>query len=44
MDPALRRSMFSYYDDRASEYEEAYLLGTGTPSIPDPTISRGVRL
>lgn len=30
--------MFQYYDERASEYEEAYVLGTGTASIPDPTV------
>jgi predicted TPR repeat methyltransferase len=30
--------MLRYYDERASEYEEAYVLGTGTASIPDPTV------
>ena len=30
--------MLRYYDERASEYEEAYLLGTGTASIPDPSV------
>jgi len=30
--------MLSYYDERASEYEEAYTLGTGTTSITDPTV------
>jgi ubiquinone/menaquinone biosynthesis C-methylase UbiE len=40
MDPGLRDSMFRYYDERASEYEEAYLLGTGTASIPDPGVFR----
>jgi hypothetical protein len=30
--------MFQYYDERASEYEDAYLLGTGTASIADPTV------
>ena len=32
--------MFRYYDERASEYEEAYVLGTGTASIPDPDVFR----
>jgi ubiquinone/menaquinone biosynthesis C-methylase UbiE len=40
MDAALRTSMFRYYDERASEYEEAYVLGTGTASIPDPAVFR----
>ena len=40
MDPDLRQSMFRYYDERASEYEEAYVLGTGTASIPDPDVFR----
>jgi ubiquinone/menaquinone biosynthesis C-methylase UbiE len=30
--------MFRYYDERAPEYEEAYLLGTGTASIADPSV------
>jgi ubiquinone/menaquinone biosynthesis C-methylase UbiE len=30
--------MLEYYDERASEYEEAYTLGTGTASIPDPEV------
>jgi ubiquinone/menaquinone biosynthesis C-methylase UbiE len=30
--------MFRYYDERAPEYEDAYLLGTGTASIADPTV------
>jgi ubiquinone/menaquinone biosynthesis C-methylase UbiE len=30
--------MLRYYDERASEYEEAYVLGTGTASISDPTV------
>ena len=30
--------MLRYYDERASEYEEAYCLGTGTASIPDPSV------
>lgn len=30
--------MFRYYDERAPEYEEAYLLGTGTASIRDPSV------
>ena len=30
--------MLQYYDERASEYEEAYVLGTGTASIPDPAV------
>lgn len=38
MDSDLRRLMLSYYDERAAEYEEAYTLGTGTASIPDPEV------
>ena len=34
MDDDLRSSMLRYYDERAPEYEEAYVLGTGTASIP----------
>jgi ubiquinone/menaquinone biosynthesis C-methylase UbiE len=40
MDDDLRASMLRYYDERASEYEEAYVLGTGTASIPDPEVFR----
>jgi SAM-dependent methyltransferase len=40
MDSDLRHSMLRYYDERASEYEEAYVLGTGTASIPDPEVFR----
>jgi demethylmenaquinone methyltransferase/2-methoxy-6-polyprenyl-1,4-benzoquinol methylase len=40
MDAGLRQSMLRYYDERASEYEEAYVLGTGTASIPDPQVFR----
>ena len=40
MDPDLRQSMLRYYDERASEYEEAYVRGTGTASIPDPDVFR----
>ena len=32
--------MLRYYDQRAREYEEAYVLGTGTASIPDPGVFR----
>lgn len=38
MDSDLRRQMLAYYDERASEYEEAYTLGTGTSSIRDPGV------
>src|SRR5262245_34833843 len=38
MDADLRRQMLTYYDERAPEYEEAYTLGTGTASIPDPEV------
>jgi ubiquinone/menaquinone biosynthesis C-methylase UbiE len=38
MDSALRRRMLTYYDERAPEYEEAYALGTGTASMPDPEV------
>lgn len=40
MDAELRRSMFRYYDERAAEYEDAYVLGTGTASIPDGDVFR----
>ena len=40
MDPGLRASMFRYYDDRASEYEDAYVLGTGTASLPYADVFR----
>ena len=40
MDAGLRQSMLRYYDERASEYEEAYVLGTGTSSITDPDVFR----
>jgi ubiquinone/menaquinone biosynthesis C-methylase UbiE len=40
MDAELRQSMFQYYEERAPDYEEAYLLGTGTASIPDPGVFR----
>src|SRR5262245_16685019 len=40
MDPGLRDSMFRYYDERASEYEDAYVLGTGTASMPDADVFR----
>jgi ubiquinone/menaquinone biosynthesis C-methylase UbiE len=38
MDAALRQSMLRYYDKRAPEYDEAYLLGTGTSSIRDANV------
>src|SRR5688572_12399894 len=38
MDPQLRQWMLAYYNERAPEYEEAYTLGTGTASIPDPEV------
>ena len=38
MDSDLRHSMLRYYDERAAEYEDAYVLGTGTASISDPTV------
>ncbi len=40
MDSSLRHSMLRYYDERATEYEEAYLLGTGTASIPNSQVFR----
>jgi ubiquinone/menaquinone biosynthesis C-methylase UbiE len=40
MDPALHQSMMRYYDERAPEYEDAYVLGTGTASIADPQVFR----
>ena len=30
--------MLDYYNERATEYEEAYTLGTGTASIADPNV------
>lgn len=36
MDPDLRQRMKDYYNERATEYEEAYTLGTGTASIENP--------
>lgn len=38
MDSNLRQRMLDYYNERAPEYEEAYTLGTGTASIPDPDV------
>jgi ubiquinone/menaquinone biosynthesis C-methylase UbiE len=38
MDSNLRQRMLTYYDQRAPEYEEAYTLGTGTASMPDPEV------
>ena len=38
MDECLRDRMLVYYNERASEYEEAYTLGIGTASITDPTV------
>ena len=32
--------MLRYYDERAAEYEDAYVRGTGTASIPDPDVFR----
>ena len=40
MDSNLRRSMLRYYNERAPEYDEAFVLGTGTASIPDPNVFR----
>jgi ubiquinone/menaquinone biosynthesis C-methylase UbiE len=40
MDFDLRRRMLDYYNERAPEYEEAYTLGTGTASMPDPNAFR----
>jgi hypothetical protein len=30
--------MLAYYNEWAPEYEQAYTLGTGTASIPDPEV------
>jgi len=38
MDVDLRESMLQYYDERAPEYDDAYLRGTGTASIRDPSV------
>jgi SAM-dependent methyltransferase len=40
MDSDLRRSMLRYYDERAAEYEEVFVLGTGSASIRDPHVFR----
>ena len=40
MDPDLKESMFRYYDERAAEYEEIYLLGKGPASISGSSASR----
>ena len=32
--------MFRYYDERAPEYEDAYVLATGTASMPDRDVFR----
>jgi demethylmenaquinone methyltransferase/2-methoxy-6-polyprenyl-1,4-benzoquinol methylase len=40
MDVDLRQRMLDYYNERAPEYEEAYTIGTGTASIPDPEVFR----
>ena len=44
MDADLRQRMLAYYDERAPEYEEAYTLGTGTASIPDPEVFKAEAL
>lgn len=36
MDANLKQSMFAYYDERAPEFEEIYMLGKGPASISDP--------
>ncbi len=36
--------MLRSYDERANEYEEAYILGTGTASIPDTEVFRAEAL
>lgn len=38
LDTDLRRRMKDYYNERATEYEEAYILGTGTASIANPDL------
>jgi putative acetyltransferase len=38
MDRRLRQQVLAYDDERAREYEEAYTVGTGTASIPDPEV------
>ena len=38
MDDGLRDRMLAYYNERASEYEEAYTRGTGTASITGPAV------
>ena len=36
MDNDLKQSMLTYYDERASEYDEIYTLGTGFTAVSDP--------
>lgn len=38
MDDRLRQSMRRYYDERAADYEDAYVRGLGTASIDDPAL------
>lgn len=37
MDDSLKESMFQYYDDRASEYDEIYLYGKGSTALNNST-------
>jgi len=38
MEKSVKESMFTYYDERAREYDEIYTLGKGPASINDPQI------
>ncbi len=36
----IKKQIYNYYNERAPEYEEIYTLGTGSASIPDPSVYR----
>jgi hypothetical protein len=38
MDLELRQQMLAYFEEQASEYEDAYTFGTGTSSIRDAEV------
>ena len=38
MDPRLRQSMNTYYDERAAEFDEIYTLGKPPGTVTDPEL------
>ena len=40
-DPTLEQSSLTYYEERAQEYDELYILGKRPSLIPDPELYRG---